>query len=142
MQAVLRRIAATRGNASNAILLITWFRGSIGIEKIHPLEGGLLRFKFRRDRRAGMPIESAWTFYPRYFAETVTKLARFAGLYCRLRIMYLKVKYDAAKLDYTDLALSPVTDEELDTMELFQSPAAEAYVARVRPSDAPRAATM
>ena len=141
MQAIMRRIAATRGSASNAILLMTWFKGSIGIEKIHPLEGGLLRFKFRRDRRPGLPIESPLTFYPRYFGETLMKLTKFAGLYCSLRLKYLKVKYDAKKLDYTDIALTPVSDEELDTLELFhQSAAAEAFVARTRPAEPPRAA--
>ena len=56
----------TGANASNALFLITWFKGSIDFERIHPLEGGFLRLKFRRDRRPGLPIEPAWQFYPRY----------------------------------------------------------------------------
>ena len=49
---VLRRVASTNANASNALFLITWFKGSIDFEKIHPLESGFLRLKSRRDRRS------------------------------------------------------------------------------------------
>ena len=81
METVLRRLIAKKGPASNAIVLMTWFMGSIHLEKIHPLESGLLRLKFRRDRRPGLPIEPAWKFYPRYWLETVVKMARWAALY-------------------------------------------------------------
>jgi hypothetical protein len=136
METVLRRIVAMRGHASNAILLITWFSGSIHIEKIHPLEAGFFRFKFRRDRRPGLPVEPVWRFYPRYAAETLAKLGRWAALYWRLRRIYVAIKRDAKRLDYTDLALTPVTDDDLDNLELFHSPAAQAYVARNAPAAA------
>ncbi|MEK6372163.1 MAG: radical SAM protein [Acidobacteriota bacterium] len=133
METVLRRIAALRGRASNAILLLTWFNGSIGLEKVHPLEAGFFRFKFRRDRRPGLPLVPAWKFYPGYFAETINKLTNWAALYFRLRRMYNRIKRDARRYDYTDLALTPVTDEEVETLELFHhTPAAEAYVERER----------
>jgi radical SAM superfamily enzyme YgiQ (UPF0313 family) len=130
METVLRRIAARRGHASNAILLLTWFKGSIDIEKIHPLESGFFRMKFRTDRRPGLPILPAWKFYPSYFVETLRKFGAFAALYSRLRLIYMRIKRDAKKLEYTDLALGPVTEHDLDDLELFQSPAAEAYLAR------------
>ena len=59
IETVLRRAAATRANVANALFLITWFKGCIDIENIHPLEGGYLRMKFRRDRRSGLPLEPA-----------------------------------------------------------------------------------
>ena len=51
VETILRRVATAGANASNALFLITWFMGSINLEHIHPLEGGFLRLKFRRDRR-------------------------------------------------------------------------------------------
>ena len=57
---VIRRAAAMKANASNALFLATWFSGSIKIEHIHPLESGFLRRKFRRARRPGFPIVSPW----------------------------------------------------------------------------------
>jgi radical SAM superfamily enzyme YgiQ (UPF0313 family) len=132
METVLRRIAAKRGRTSNAILLLTWFNGSIGLEKVHPLEVGFFRFKFRRDRRPGFFVEPAWRFYPAYAAETIGKIARWASLYFGLRKTYLRIKRDPAKYDYSDLALTPVTDDETETRELFQSDAAQSYVAKTR----------
>jgi radical SAM superfamily enzyme YgiQ (UPF0313 family) len=138
MDTVLRRIMAKRGHASNAILLLTWFKGSIDIEKIHPLESGFLRLKFRRDRRPGMAILPVWRFYPQYFAETLVKLGAFAALYGRLRRMYTRVKRDPGRFEYDDLALAPVTDDDVENLELFHTPSAQAYVARNAPHPAPQ----
>jgi hypothetical protein len=129
---VLRRAATTRMNVSNTLFVITWFKGCIDFEKVHPLEGGFLRLKFRRDRRPGMPIVPAWRFYPVYLVESVSKLARWASLYLRLRRIYLGIKHDPGKLDYSDLALTPVTADETETRELFQTEAAQAYVSQER----------
>jgi hypothetical protein len=128
IKTVLRRVASAGANASNALFLITWFKGSIDIEKIHPLESGFLRLKFRRDRRPGFPIEPIWRFYPRYSWEVVSKLSRWAGLYLRLRRIYLGIKHDPKRFEYTDLAMTPVTDDETETHDLFRTAAAQTYV--------------
>jgi radical SAM superfamily enzyme YgiQ (UPF0313 family) len=138
VESVLRRLIAKRASASNAILLMTWFGGSIHIEGVHPLEAGFFRHKYRRDRRPGFPIEAAWKFYPKYVFEMISKLGRFAALYSRLRLIYMKAKRDPNRYEYTDLALTPVTEH--DDMELFHSPAAEAFVAREQRQHSPAAA--
>ncbi|HEX8619303.1 MAG TPA: radical SAM protein, partial [Thermoanaerobaculia bacterium] len=119
MRTILRRIAAMNGKVSNAVFLITWFKGSIEIEHIHPLEGGFLRLKFRRDRRSGMPLESALTFYPKYCFETARKLVRFSKLFLDLHKMYRAIRRDNKGRGYMDLALTPPTAEDADTLELF-----------------------
>jgi len=121
VETVLRRLVAKKASATNAILLMTWFGGSIRIEKVHPLEAGFFRKKFRRDRRPGFAIEPAWTFYPKYWVESVSKLFRLFGLYASLRLIYLRIKRDPKRYEYMDTALSPVTDEELETLELFHN---------------------
>jgi radical SAM superfamily enzyme YgiQ (UPF0313 family) len=121
LETVLRRVAAKRGKVSNTVLLLTWFKGSIHFEKIHPLEGGFFRLKFRRDRRPGFPIVPAWKFYPAYAAETAAKLGRWAGLYLSLHRIYARIKRDARRLEYSDLALTPVMDDELETHELYHA---------------------
>jgi Radical SAM superfamily len=132
IETILRRVASSRANASNALFLITWFKGSIDFEHIHPLEGGFLRRKSRRDRRPGLPIESRTRFYPKYAFETAVKLARWAALYVRLRRIYLKIKRDPHRFGYTDRAMTPVTADEIKTHELFQTDAARAYVGQER----------
>ncbi|MGZ5472373.1 MAG: B12-binding domain-containing radical SAM protein, partial [Thermoanaerobaculia bacterium] len=130
VEAVLRRLIAKRASASNAILLMTWFGGSIHIEGVHPLEAGLFRFKFRRDRRSGFPIEPRWKFYPKYFFESIAKLGRWASTYAGLRLIYMRAKRDPKKYEYMDTALTPVTDHDVEDLEMFhQTAAAEAFVA-------------
>ena len=58
METIMRRAYATGISAGKMMFLLIWFYGCVTIEKIHPLEGGYLRRKVRRDRRPGLPIES------------------------------------------------------------------------------------
>ena len=132
VERILRRVAATKANASNALFLITWFMGSINIEHIHPLESGFLRLKARRDRRPNFALEPIWSFYPKYFVEVASKLARWTALYFKLRRIYLRIKKDPQRYSYTDLAMTPVADNEADTHELFHTDAAQAYIAQAK----------
>jgi hypothetical protein len=104
IETVLRRVASVGANAGNVLFLVTWFKGSIDLEKVHPLEGGFLRLKFRRDRRADRPIEPLWRFYPRYAMEVVGKLAQWAWLYMRLRRIYLDIKRNISRVRATSIA--------------------------------------
>jgi hypothetical protein len=130
IQTVLKRAMATGISPGKALFLIVWFKGCINIEGIHPLEGGFLRLKFRRDRRSSLPRESALIFYPRTAAELIWKQVKWAHLYLRLYRMYSLLKKDPRRAEYTDLALTPVTDEEVETLEMFQSAGAQAFVGR------------
>jgi hypothetical protein len=132
LETILRRAFATGTSPGKAVLFITWFKGCIGIEKLHPLEGGFLRLKFRRDRRSCLPLESPLLFYPKYLAQTVWNQIRWISLYMRIRMVYLKIKRDPRRFEYTDLALEPVADDEFETRELFQSEVAQAYVGHLQ----------
>ena len=138
IETVLRRVATTTANASNALFLITWFMGSINVERIHPLEGGFFRLKYRCDRRPGRPLEPTWCFYPRYWWELAVKMTRWAALYLRLRRIYLRIKHDPRRWEYTDLAMTPISDEER-TREIFQTDAARAYLSQQRRLETARA---
>jgi hypothetical protein len=124
---VMRRAASMRGFGS-ILFIMTWFKASFELENCHPVESGLLRLKSRRDRRATMPIEPVWRFYPKYIAEIVRKTVGWAEIYLRLRIIYLRVKHDPKRYEYSDLAITPVTDDEIATHDMFKTDAARAYV--------------
>jgi radical SAM superfamily enzyme YgiQ (UPF0313 family) len=132
IETVLKRAMATGVRPGKALFLIVWFKGCIGIEGIHPLEGGFLRLKFRRDRRSSVPRESPLIFYPKAAAELIWKQVKWAHLYLRLYRMYGQLKKDPRRSEYTDLALTPVTDDEVETMEMFQSAGAQAFVGRIQ----------
>jgi hypothetical protein len=126
----MRRVASTKANASQALFLLTWFKGSIDFERIHPLESGFMRRKSRLDRRPGMKVEAVWRFYPKYWSETAAKLVQWGLLYLRLRRIYLRIKHNPDRYSYTDLAMTPVAADEAETHELFQTDVAKAFVGR------------
>ena len=132
IETVLRRAIATGTSPGKTMFFITWFKGCIDIEKIHPLEGGFLRRKHRTSRRSGMPLENPLVFYPKIYLELLWKQIRWITLYLRLRLIYRKVKYDPKRFEYVDLALEPVNENETETRELFQSEAAHNYLDKVK----------
>ena len=138
IETVLRRAIATGTSPGKTMFFITWFKGCIDIEGIHPLEGGFLRRKERTSRRSNLPLENPLLFYPKSLAEVLWKQFRWISLYLRLRLIYRKVRNDPKKLDYMDLALEPVTDDELETRELFQSEAALEFLNKVNRNEKAR----
>ena len=130
IETILRRANATGTSPGKMMFFVTWFKGCNEIEKIHPLEGGFLRRKFRTSRRSGLPLENPLIFYPKNILETLWKQFRWIALYLRLRLVYRKVKRDPKRFEYMDTALEPVTDHE-EERALFQSAAAQGYLDKV-----------
>jgi radical SAM superfamily enzyme YgiQ (UPF0313 family) len=140
IETILRRLVAKKGRAANAIVLMMWFMSAIHLEGVHPLESGVFRLKVRRDRRPGLPREPVWKFYPRYWTESVMKLARLAILYGRIRRIYKRIKEDPNRFKYMDVALTPVTDHDVEDLEMFHTPSAPAFVAQEQRREASNAA--
>jgi len=101
------------------------------IEKVHPLEGGIFRRKYRRDRRPGMPLEAPFAFYSRYAGEILSKHIRFARMYFQHWCALRRVERDSTP--YTDVATTPVHDNEFEEMQLYTAtPAATFAVEKLR----------
>jgi len=130
VERILRRAAATGNSVGKTLFIINWFLGSIRVEKIHPLECGFVRLKFRRDRRPGLPVEPALSFYPRYLTELVGKQARWLWLWGRMYRRYHAIKRDPGRRTFMDEALTPVEDEDVSVLEMFATDEAKAFVAR------------
>jgi radical SAM superfamily enzyme YgiQ (UPF0313 family) len=116
LETVMRRSVATNSNAGNMTFLLLWYYTCVRLEKIDPLEGGYLRRKYRRDRRPTLPVESPFIFYPRYLADLVMKHVTLAGLVWRYGKLRRQLKRDPNARHYTDLALTPVTDDDSEEM--------------------------
>jgi Radical SAM superfamily len=130
-ETVMRRAAALRA-FGNVLITMTWFKASFELENCHPVESGLLRLKSRLDRRRTLPIEPIWLFYPKYFAELARKTFGWISIYLKLRRIYLSIKHDPKRYQYSDLAIMPVIDDEIETHEMFATDAAKSYVADER----------
>jgi hypothetical protein len=141
VRTILRRVAShPLGRVGKTLATLLWFKAMASFEGVHPLEGGALRLKFRRDRRHGLPREVVLRFYPRYVAETAKKARRYWSLYRDWRRIRREVSADPARYAYTDLAISPPQEDELDTLDLYHATSGgEAALARQRRHDAIRA---
>ena len=142
IRTIMRRAAQMFGRPGTTLTTILWFRLMVLFEGVHPLEGGALRLKFRRDRRHGMKLESRFVFYPRYGAEIVVKAWRYLRVYRDAMRSLKQVMAAPDRWTYTDLAIAPPLENELDTLDLFHvTSGGEAAVARSRRDDAARART-
>jgi radical SAM superfamily enzyme YgiQ (UPF0313 family) len=133
METIMRRAGATgvrMGSLPGTLLHFSMFNTW---EKTHPLQGGIFRLKYRADRRPGLPREPAWTFYPKYIWETARKLVAFSTIALRLYSVKKRIKADPNRFAYMDAAISPVRDDDVDTLDLFnQNDAAKHAVAHER----------
>ncbi|MBZ5600827.1 MAG: radical SAM protein [Acidobacteriia bacterium] len=135
MQTVMRRATATDSNPGNMLLLLSWYWGCIELEKIHPLQGGYLRRKYRKERRPTLPLESPAVFYPRYVFDLIAKHLRLARQIWTLGMFRRKLKSDPGARSYTDLALTPVAADDLESYEMFaNSEAARSEAAKMQAS--------
>jgi hypothetical protein len=137
---VARRHAAMgRRKVSTVVSRMMEFKAAYEIEGIHPLEGGIVRLKYRRDRRHGMPIEPIGVFHWKLAVESWKKIRIYAKLAWQGWRIGQKVKHDPKRHEYMDLALAPVNDED-DKLSLFAETAGgEAALAKVRNEDLARA---
>jgi hypothetical protein len=97
---------------------LIWSYCAVVLENVHPYQGGYLRRKYRKDRRPGLPVESACVFYPRYAADLLYKHFKLAQAIWRYRPFVVNLRRDPAARNYTDAALTPVADEEMEEVKI------------------------
>jgi Radical SAM superfamily len=133
IETILRRALACGINIFRLAQIIFWFSQSIPLEKVHPLQGGIFRKKMRFERRSSLPLEPIWQFYPKVAWELVRKTF-LVGLYgWRIYRIYRKVAANPNSMHYTDQAMTPVADDEVENLELFtQNKAARDAVVHAR----------
>ena len=141
MERIMRRAVASGMSPGKVLFLMLWFYGCKTFEGIHPLEGGYMRRRYRKDRRPGLPLENPITFYPRHWWLLAKSHYQFLSLAWKLHRIRKRIKADPQRMAYTDLALTPVEEDELDELALFtSSDSAKAVVEKKRQDDAAREA--
>jgi len=105
VETVIQRAKTWGYNLDDMMQKLLHFYACPKIEKVHPLEGGLIRLKSRKDRRYGLALESPLVFYPRYAAETLGKVLQFFFLWRRFNHILKRVK---------NRPVASVRDEALD----------------------------
>ena len=108
LETLMRRAAAFGRNPKRVMEIALEFYGCLRFERVHPLQGGFIRRKLRRQRRPGLAIEPAWRFHPRRAWEIT---ATYAGLFAyalRVWLLYRRVRRETRAADaapYTDPAI-------------------------------------
>ncbi len=81
IETVARRAGAAQGgNPAEPARFMTMFKIMFEAEGIHPLEGGIIRMKYRRDRRYGMKVEPIGVFHCKLAVETAESSRSTASL--------------------------------------------------------------
>ena len=105
----------------------------VAIEKVHPLQSGVVRIKHRKDRRPTKPIEPIWQFYPKFAAEFVTKALQFARLWLWIDRLRRQIRKDPNRHAYVDTAIAPIEADDAGSLQLLtHSKAAQAAVEHAR----------
>jgi hypothetical protein len=119
MRTLLRRAAATGVPMKSLGTLLMLFATTVPLEKVHPLQGGILRLRHPSERRPEMRREPAWLFWPRFYASVAYKFVVIMATIARVGRWRRAAERDPSKLSYMDQAISPVTDDDEDTLDLM-----------------------
>ena len=133
LETIVRRAYASGINIRSLMPVLFWFSSAVAIEDMHPLQWGIFRLKYRRDRRSGLPLEGPIPFYARYAADIARKAVVVTKRWRHLKSIVRSVEADPNAKFYMDEALTAVADEDSDHMELYtQNDAARTAVERER----------
>jgi hypothetical protein len=121
--------------------VLFFFSSYPAVERLHPLQGGIFRLKYRRNRRPTMPMEPVWAFYPKYLWAILSKHARMAQRWFAIDFTRRRVLRDPRHREYMDQALTGVADDDGETLDLLtQNEAARHEVDRARRIGRPKVA--
>ncbi|TAU83384.1 B12-binding domain-containing radical SAM protein [Rhizobium leguminosarum] len=133
MKTLLRRAVATGVPLARLVKVLVSFATTVPLENVHPLQSGLLRLRTPSERRPDLPRENPLVFWPRFAWETFRKHVSLAGTIIGLTISAFLISRDAKSKTYMDQALTPVADDEEETLHLFtQTAGGAAAVSHVR----------
>jgi hypothetical protein len=119
VERVMRRAAACGMSAGNVMFYCIWFYGCRTLEGMHPLEGGYLRRMYRCDRRPGLAREWPGIFHARYLWHLWRSHRGIIKLLWRFSRVRKRIKADPNARAYTDLALTPVQEQNAESLALF-----------------------
>ncbi len=124
VETVMRRAAAWGFDTNKMKWMMLSFHASATIEGIHPLDSGLFRRKYRRERRAGLAVESPLTFYARYAWEIASKHYRMLRMYLTYDAAHRRATRLGTATRGRDRATEPVQATDLDELQIFSVTAA------------------
>jgi radical SAM superfamily enzyme YgiQ (UPF0313 family) len=137
LETLLRRAAVTNLPMLSLVKVLVQFTTMMQLEKIHPLQSGIIRMKRRSERRPGFPRENPIVFYARYLGELLVRNAKFIAIASRILWTKHRIESDPTHRAYTDQALVPPQDDEEEKFDyLTKTTGAKAAIAHLKKVEA------
>jgi len=122
IETLIKRAVATGIRSKRMTSMIFYFYASQAYERVHPLQGGIIRRKRRSQRRPGFPRENLVRFFARRAREMLTTYLPGLWFLWRLERLRRQIERDPASRNYSDIAIRPVDDGEFaDDFDLYQA---------------------
>ncbi len=118
IKTVIRRAVAGGPRPDTVAYLLTWFWASFHFYNIYPLETGIIRRRYRRDRRPGLPLENPLSFYARHWGGQVVTYGKILAMFAKIHLWVRRLERDPNAKSYTDEALR--TADDYDHQEMYQ----------------------
>ncbi len=117
IETLLKRAMVTNVPIMSLAKVLIQFSTMMQLEKVHPLQSGLLRMKHPSERRSGLPRENALSFYLRHFGGLFLRNAQFVRTAWWVLRVKRRIQRDPNRHLYVDQALTPVRDDEDETFD-------------------------
>jgi radical SAM superfamily enzyme YgiQ (UPF0313 family) len=137
IETLLRRAAVTNLPMLSLVKVLVQFTTMMQLEKVHPLQSGIIRMKRRSERRPGFPRENPLLFYGRYLGELLARNAKFVAIASWILWTKHRIESDRTHRAYTDQALVPPQDDEEEKFDyLTKTAGAKAAIAHLKKVEA------
>ena len=137
MRTLLKRAVVTKVPMFSLAKVLIQFSTMMQLEKVHPLQSGLIRMKHPSERRPGLAPENAVVFYARYWRDLIVRNAGFVRTMLWVLNATRRIGSDPNRHAYSDLALTPVEGDEDETFDyLTKTDGAKAAIEHFKKVDA------
>jgi radical SAM superfamily enzyme YgiQ (UPF0313 family) len=119
METLLRRATVSSLPVHRVASYSLMYSTMVMVEGVHAMQGGSLRLMHPSERRPGLPRQTALVFYPKMAWDVIRKMAMRKRESYRLQRIRRRVESDPERFNYTDESLTPVQDDDTETLELL-----------------------
>ncbi|MEA2992649.1 MAG: hypothetical protein QOD40_1569, partial [Alphaproteobacteria bacterium] len=119
IETLLRRAAVTNVPMMSLAKVLVQFSTMMQLEKVHPLQSGVIRMKHPSERRPSFPAENVFVFYLRHLRNLFVRNAHFVKTAWWILQLKRRIEKDPNRFAYTDQSLTPVTDEQEETFDFL-----------------------
>jgi hypothetical protein len=132
VETLLKRGAAAGVPLLSLVKALVPFIHMAPVENIHPLQAGLFRRKHPTELRYGLPPVSLWAFYTDHISNTITNNLKLIGTIVWILGLKRRIERDPLRRSYSDVALTPVVDDDAGLDLLTKTSGAQAAIAHIK----------